>query len=74
MLMGTNKDSIKISYNNIDYVRFKDLDFIQEVLADRTQLLNVYGKINLNTYMGRTSVQVFCNDYELVEDESKYDF
>ena len=73
-VMGTNKDSIRISYNNIDYVRFKDLDFIQEVLADRTQLLNVYGKINLNTYMGRTSVQVFCNDYELVEDNSKYDF
>ena len=74
MVMGTNKDSIKISYNNIDYIRFKDLDFIEEVLADRTKLLNVYGKMNINNYMGRTSLQVFCNDYELVEDETKYDF
>ena len=28
MTMGPNKDSMKINYNNIDYVRFKDLNFV----------------------------------------------
>ena len=74
MVMGTNKDSLKISHNGVDYVRFKDNDFIEEVMENRTKLLTVYGRCNLNTFNGRTSVQVFIDDYELKEDSSKYDF
>ena len=75
MAMGTNKDSMKISYNGIDYVRFKDDDFVQEVMADRTQTLTVYGRANLNEWMGKQSVQIFIDDYELEEvHSSKYDF
>ena len=74
MVMGTNKDSLKISHNGVDYVRFKDSDFIEEVMENRTKLLTVYGRCNLNTFNGRTSVQVFIDDYELKEDSSKYDF
>ena len=36
--------------------------------------LNVYGRANLNEWMSKKSVQVFIDDYELVEDTSKYDF
>ena len=74
MPMGANKDSMKISYNNIDYVRFKDSDFVEQVMEDRTKLLTVYARCNLNTFNGRTTVQCFIDDYELKEDESKYDF
>ena len=74
MPMGANKDSMKISYNNIDYVRFKDSDFVEQVMEDRTKLLTIYGRGNLNTFNGRTSVQVFIDDYELKDDNSKYDF
>jgi len=73
-VMGTNKDSIKISWNGIDYIRFKDSDFIEQVINNRTALLTIYGRANLNNYMGRTSVQVFCDDYELNTNSSKYDF
>ena len=73
-VMGTNKDSIKISYNGIDYVKFKDTDFIEEVMDNRMKKLTVYGRANLNEWMGKKSVQVFITDYELVEDTSKYDF
>ena len=73
-VMGTNKDSIKISYNGIDYVKFKDTDFIEEVMNNRTKKLTIYGRANLNEWMGKQSVQVFITDYELVEDSSKYDF
>ena len=74
MAMGPNKDSMKISYNGIDYVKFKDTDFVEEVMRDRTKKLTVYGRANLNEWMGKTSVQVFISDYELIEDQSKYDF
>lgn len=74
MTMGTNKDSIKISYNGIDYVKFKDTTFIEEVMNNRTKKLIVYGRANLNVWMGKKSVQIFITDYELVEDSSKYDF
>ena len=72
--MGANRDSIKISYNGIDYVKFKDQDFITEVMSNRTKKLTVYGRANLNEWMGKKSVQVFITDYELEEDTSKYDF
>lgn len=74
MPMGANKDSMKISYNGIDYVRFKDEDFVEEVMQNRTKKLTVYGRVNLNTFNGKTSIQVFIDDYELKADEHKYDF
>lgn len=74
MVMGTNKDSMKISYNGIDYVHFKDLDFVEEVFANRAKTLTVYGRANLNTFAGRTSIQCFIDDYCFENDTSKYDF
>ena len=73
-VMGADKSSIKISYNGIDYVKFKYTDFIQEVMNNRMKTLTVYGRANLNEWMGKKSVQMFIDDYELVEDNSKYDF
>lgn len=74
MAMGANKDSMKISYNGVDYVRFKDIDFVDAVMNNRMDKLTVYGRANLNTFAGRTSIQVFIDDYELVKNENKYDF
>ena len=74
MAMGANKDSMKISCNGVDYVRFKDADFVSAVMSYRTNLLTVYGRANLNTFAGRTSIQVFIDDYELIENDSRYDF
>lgn len=74
MAMGTNKDSMKVSYNGVDYVRFKDLDFVENIFENRTKCLNIYGRVALNTWMGKTSIQCVISDYELSGDESKYDF
>jgi single-stranded-DNA-specific exonuclease len=74
MAMGANKDSMKISYNGVDYVKFKDEDFVEEITNNRAKKLTVYGRPNLNEWMGKKSIQVFITDYELVEDNSKYDF
>lgn len=74
MAMGANKDSMKISYNGIDYIRFKDLDFVEKISQNRTKKLTVYGRASLNEWMGKTTVQCLISDYELCEDDSKYDF
>ena len=74
MAMGANKDSMKISYNDVDYVKFKDADFVEKILSNRMKRLTVYGRGNLNTFNGKTTVQVFIDDYEFMEDTSKYDF
>jgi len=74
MAMGANKDSMKISCNGVDYVRFKDTDFVDTVMNNRMDKLTVYGRANLNTFASRTSIQVFIDDYELLKDENKYDF
>ena len=74
MTMGANRDSIKISFNGIDYIKFKDLDFIDEVMNNRLKLLTIYGRANLNTFAGRTTIQMFIDDYDFEEDNSKYEF
>lgn len=74
LAMGTNKDSMRITENEIDYVRFKDLDFVEQVFKNRSKKLTIYGRLNLNTFAGRTSVQVFIDDYDFEEDSRKYDF
>lgn len=74
MAMGANKDSMKISYNGIDYVKFKDINFVEKILNNRTKKLTIYGRPLLNEWMGKTTVQCVITDYDLEEDASKYDF
>lgn len=74
MVMGTNKDSIKISCNGIDYVRFKDTEFIDEVATSKNKTLTAKVRLNLNTWNGKTSLQCFVDDYEFKEDEHRFDF
>lgn len=73
-VMGANKDSIKINFNGVDYVRFKDLDFIEEVMENRMKTLTVLARLNINEWMGRKSLQCFIDDYDFEEDTHKYDF
>lgn len=74
MPMGANKDSMKISCNGVDYVRFKDADFVDTVLQNKNSTVSVYGRANLNNFMGRTSIQVLIDDYELINNIDKYAF
>lgn len=68
-IMGKERNCIKISHNNVDYIRFKDEEFIQKVMENRRDVVNLYVKFNLNTFGGRTSLQCFINDYEFVAED-----
>ena len=72
--MGADGSSAKIIYNDIAYVKFKDSKFIEDIKNNRMKKLTVYGRPNLNDWMGTKTVQIFIEDYELEEDNSKYEF
>lgn len=73
--MGQSKDSTKISYNGIDYVRFKDEVFAFDVKENEGEKMNVFGRLNLNNFAGKTSVQLFIDDYEFVEkNDDRFEF
>ena len=72
--MGADNSSAKIIYNDIAYVKFKDTQFIEDVKNNRMKTLTVYGRPNLNDWMGTKTVQIFIEDYEFEEDNSKYEF
>lgn len=76
-VMGKNKDCVKLQYNNVEYVRFKDENFIEELsfLDKEKTMINICGKLYLNEWNGKKSVQCNISDYEIVESsQSKYDF
>lgn len=72
-LMGESKDTTKITYGSVSYLRFKDADFAQLAShASSGSTITVYGKFNINVWAGRKSLQVFIDDYEIKD--SKFDF
>ena len=64
-IMGANKDSAKLYCNRTEFVRFKDIDFCQEVSAIRQGQITIYGELKKNTWRGRTTAQVLIKDYEI---------
>lgn len=64
-IMGKNKDSVKIEKDGIAFVKFKDADFAQKVQSYSIGAITVYGKMNLNQFMGNYTPQVIIEDYEL---------
>ena len=73
MVMGEKRDTTKISYGGLNYIRFKDTDFAQ--LTSHTtngSTITIYGKFNINVYAGRKYLQIFIDDYDIKD--SKFDF
>lgn len=64
-IMGANKDSVKWSVNGVEYVKFKDADFIQELQQYGTFDITVYGKFMKNEWGGRIAPQVVISDYNI---------
>lgn len=72
-IMGADKSSIKITINHVDYIKFKDAEFIEEIQENREKMITIKGRFNLNTWQGNKSLQVFIEDYEF-QNDSKFDF
>ena len=73
-LMGTDKSTVKISYNGIDYIAFKNDNFAEEVKENSNKKINIISRFKLNTWAGKTTVQCIIEDYEFVESEDRFSF
>lgn len=71
-VMGENKDSSKFNHNGVEYVKFKDSDYIQEMTAYERGYITVYGSIKQNTWNNKTMPQILIQDYEI--EDATYDF
>lgn len=72
---GEKKDTVKITHNGVGYLKFKDDDFaqiIEHTAKSKTSMITIYGKFNANSWAGKTSLQIFINDYDIRD--SKWDF
>ena len=70
--MGTNGDSFKFIKNGIAFVKFKDLEFYDNINnAEEPIYLNVIAKANMNYWGGHSTPQLFIQDYNI---ENIYDF
>jgi single-stranded-DNA-specific exonuclease len=67
-IMGANADTLRIDVNGIPFIKFRAKDMIEEIQSHKTPfVMEVVGKPNLNEWMGRTSPQMFIEDYEIKE-------
>ena len=70
--MGTNGDSFKFIKDGIAFVKFKDLEFYDNINnAEEPLYLNVIAKANMNYWQGHSTPQLFIQDYII---ENIYDF
>ena len=70
--MGGNKDTAKFKVGGVDFLKFKDLDFIEKLKSMKEIKITVLGRANVNNFMGNITPQMFIEDYELVD--SYYEF
>lgn len=65
-IMGTNKDTVKIEYNGIAYMKFHAKDLIEEISQyNGSIIMEVVGRPNLNEWMGTKTPQIFIEDCDI---------
>lgn len=74
LFMGTNKDTIKIHHNGIDYIRFKDSAFADAIAFGTSGFINIVGRAKLNDFRGKVSIQVQVEDYEFTAEDRNHKF
>ena len=64
--MGANKDTVRIDYNGVSFLKFKATDFLMEMNAqDGEFTMEIVGRCNLNEWGGRVTPQIIIEDYEI---------
>lgn len=63
-LMGEKSDSCKIVIEDINFVRFKDMNFINNL--SEPVYLTCLGEVSINTWGGRKTYQFIIKDFDIV--------
>lgn len=64
-LLGKDSSTLKIEKFGIAYMKFHAKDMIEELSKYDEIKLEVVGRANLNTWMGRKTPQIFITNYEI---------
>ena len=70
--MGTHKDTVKIEKNGIAFIKFHATDLINEIQELGEIKMNLVGRANLNSWMGRITPQIFIENYEIEDGELSF--
>ena len=62
-IMGKDKSSVKIKYDGIDFVTFKDAALVKLLQTYTSGHITIVGAPSLNEFMGRSSIQIVMDDY-----------
>ena len=71
-IMGTHKDTVKIEKNGIAFMKFHAIDLINEIQELGEVKMNLVGRANLNSWMGRITPQIFIENYEIEDGELSF--
>ena len=71
-IMGTHKDTVKIEKNGIAFMKFHAIDLINEIQELGEIKMNLVGRANLNSWMGRITPQIFIENYEIEDGELSF--
>ena len=65
MIMGKTSDTIKFSYNGIEYIQFRASKLIKEIADKEFITITVLGRGGINSFMGRETPQITIIDYNI---------
>lgn len=70
--MGTNKDTVKFTKNNVEFIRFKDPNFIDELKQYANFEITVYGKLSRNEFRGKVTGQFLIEDWDIKDTSNEF--
>jgi single-stranded DNA-specific DHH superfamily exonuclease len=73
MLMGSNKEHLKININGVDYVKFFATDLIEELQSAKGLVqIEMVCKANVNEWMGQRKPQMMVDDCEISKIDTSF--
>lgn len=74
-VIGSNKDTLKFTKNNITYIKFHAKELIEDLTQYEQNIkMKITGKGNINEWMGNRTAQIFINDYEIENNSLSLEF
>ena len=70
LLLVKNKDTVKISYGGINFLKFKSTEWVENVnYAMQFPIIKttILGRAQLNEFNGRTSTQIIIDNLNMQE-------
>lgn len=71
-LIGNDKTTVKFIINGVTYIKFKDQNLIDKLLANNTMNVTILGRANINEWMGSCTPQIIIENYEITD--TTYEF